>query len=486
MGTLKNHAGVSLCMNFSVRSFLYVGLVLVSALMVAVIIAKGQLIGGIALIALPFAFGFLLWVFNQPIVGLYAVIAMSFISNGLIRYLPAPLGLSIDILLILTLLALFFQRFGTKKWRFLSKNPLLYVVSVWCTFCLLQLLNPEARSAEAWFYAMRGMALYLILTVILGMELLNTPKHLHRFIDLWLGFSFLMALNGIKQLTIGLDGAENAWLQAGNASTHILHGKLRVFSFYSDAGQFGAAMAHAGLMALILALGNAPLKKRLLYSAAACVCFYGMAISGTRGALFVPLAGISAYLVMVRNFKFLFIGAVLAGCVFGMLKFTYIGQSNYQIQRMRSALDPNDPSLLVRLENQKKLSSYLSTRPLGGGIGSAGYWGLRFSPNTFLARTPTDSWYVKIWAETGIIGLALHLFMIGFILIFFFLKIWQMPQSELRQKLMGLYAGIVGISAASYGNQLLGQMPTGTVIYLSIALLYVNTSTPFATSKKPI
>ena len=96
-------------MNFSVRSFLYAGLVLVSSLIVAFIIAKGQFIGGIALIALPFAFGFLIWVFNQPIVGLYAVIAMSFISNGLIRYLPAPLGLSIDILLILTLLALFFN-----------------------------------------------------------------------------------------------------------------------------------------------------------------------------------------------------------------------------------------------------------------------------------------------------------------------------------------------------------------------------------------
>ncbi|MFN8345320.1 MAG: O-antigen ligase family protein [Spirosomataceae bacterium] len=465
-------------MIFSLRSFLYAGFVMVLAVLVAFIITKGQLIGGLALLALPFAFGFLIWVFRQPIVGLYAVIVMSFLSNGLVRYVPAPLGLSIDALLILTLLALFFQRFETKQWLFLSKNPILYVVYAWCAFCLLQLLNPEARSAEAWFYAMRGMALYLILTVILGMELLPTPKHLQHFIHVWLGFSFLIALNGIKQLTLGLDGAENAWLQAGNASTHILHGKLRVFSFYSDAGQFGAAMAHAGLMALILALGKGSLKKRLIYGTVALVCFYGMAISGTRGALFVPLAGIAAYLVLVRNFKVLVIGALLAGCVFGLLKFTYIGQSNYQIQRMRSALDPNDPSLLVRIENQKRLSLYLATRPLGGGIGSAGYWGLRFSPGTFLAQTPTDSWYVKIWAETGIVGLVLHLFMIGFMLLYFFLKIRPMSQSDERQTLMGLYVGIVGIAAASYGNQLLGQMPTGTVVYLSIALLYVNTSVP--------
>lgn len=169
-------------MIFSLRSFLSAGLVMVLAVLVAFIITKGQLIGGLALLALPFAFGFLIWVFRQPIVGLYAVIVMSFLSNGLVRYVPAPLGLSIDALLILTLLALFFQRFKTKQWLFLSKNPILYVVYAWCAFCLLQLLNPEARSAEAWFYAMRGMALYLILTVILGMELLPTPVHLHRFL----------------------------------------------------------------------------------------------------------------------------------------------------------------------------------------------------------------------------------------------------------------------------------------------------------------
>jgi O-antigen ligase len=473
-------------MTFSIRSLLYAGFVLLLALFIAFVIARGQVLGGMALLALPFAFAFLVWIFTQPIVGLYAVIAMSFVSNGLIRYMPAPLGLSIDILLVITLLALFFQRFESKKWRFTRKNPLLYVLTVWCLFCVLQLLNPEARSAEAWFYAMRGIALYLILTVLLGMEFLHTPKHLTQFINIWLGTSSLMALNGIKQLYWGLDAAENAWLQAGNASTHILHGKLRVFSFYSDAGQFGAAMAHAGLMALIMTLGATSFKKRLMYGIMACLCLYGMAISGTRGALFVPLAGISAYLVLVRNFKFLIIGAILAGTAFGMLKFTYIGQSNYQIQRMRSALDPNDPSLLVRLENQKRLSHYLSSRPLGGGIGSAGYWGLRFSPNTFLAQTPTDSWYVKIWAETGIVGLILHLFMIGFILIFFFFKIWQMPPSELRQSLMGLYVGFVGVAAASYGNQILGQMPTGTVIYLSLALLYVNTLTTDSVSKKAV
>jgi hypothetical protein len=38
---------------------------------------------------------------------------------------------------------------------------------------------------------------------------------------------------------------------------------------------------------------------------------------------------------------------------------------------MRSAFDPNDPSLQVRLDNQKILKGYLATRPFGAGIGHA-------------------------------------------------------------------------------------------------------------------
>lgn len=407
---------------------------------------------------------------------MFALLVASFISNGLIRYIPAPLGLTIDVLLVLTFVAVFFQKFENAKWDFLKKNLILNVILVWIVYCFLQILNPESISKEAWFYAMRGVAFYFIMTIVLAWQLMEKPQALSQFINVWLFFSCMAALYGIKQMYLGLDGSEKAWLDAGNATTHILHGKLRVFSFYSDAGQFGASMAHAGLVAMIMAVsGKISTKHRLWYSFTAALCFYGMAISGTRGALFVPLAGGIFYLFLSKNFKVLTLGFVVLGILFSILKFTYIGQGNYQVQRMRSALDPNDPSLLVRLENQKKISNYLSSRPLGGGIGTAGYWGLKFSPNTFLAQTPTDSWYVKIWAETGIVGLTIYIGMILTILIYFFLRIWRMPPSELRQQLLALYAGVVGIAAASYGNQVLGQMPTGTVFYISIAFLYART-----------
>ncbi|WP_229367477.1 O-antigen ligase family protein [Telluribacter humicola] len=462
-------------MALGLRHVFHALLILVLVLALAVVIAKGQLLAVVALLALPIAVGYTVCVFRQPVVGLYSVLVVSFIAIGLTRYVPAPIGLAVDALLILTLLAEFFHRFETRQWPSLRRNPVLVAISVWALYCLLQIANPEARSMAAWFYAMRGVALYLILTVWLVMELMNDEKHFERFIMIWFGWSCVAALYGIKQFLFGVDAAEQAWLNAGNASTHVLHGRLRVFSFYSDAGQYGAAMAHAGLAGLIMALGSFSPRKRLFYLATCLLCFYGMLISGTRGALFVPLTGFTAYLFLARNFKLLVVGGLAGALVFGMLKFTYIGQDNYQIQRMRSALDPNDPSLLVRLENQKKLSTYLASRPLGGGIGSAGYWGLRFSPNTLLAQTPTDSWYVKIWAETGIVGLVLHLAMLLFFLGYFFLRIWNMPHAPIRQQLMALYAGVTGITAASYGNQVLGQIPTGTVMYMSIAFLYLLT-----------
>lgn len=142
---------------------------------------------------------------------------------------------------------------------------------------------------------------------------------------------------------------------------------------------------------------------------------------------------------------------------------------------MRTGLDPNDPSLQLRLINQAKLRGYLASRPIGGGIGSAGFWGTRFSPGTFLAVTALDSWYVKIWAECGVVGLYVHIGMLLTFMIYFGLKLWKIPPCLLRDKLVALYSGMFGILVACYGNQILGQLPTNVAIYLSISFLYVFT-----------
>ena len=161
--------------------------------------------------------------------------------------------------------------------------------------------------------------------------------------------------------------------------------------------------------------------------------------------------------------------------VFGLLRFTLIGQSNYQIYRLRTAVRPaQDPSFQVRLANQRLLKTYLANKPFGGGIGSAGNWGRRFTPNTFLAETPTDSWYVRIWAEMGIVGLMVHLIILFYLLIRGSMIVWKLENIELRETMNALLAGIFGIMVASYGNGLYGQMPTNMVVLISYVMIWLS------------
>mgnify|MGYP006266142249 CR=1 FL=1 len=454
-------------------ALLFPGLMLMTGLSAWMVSVGGMKAGGALLVLMP-ALGVVYRILDQPLQGVWWVLGSAFFLVGLTRIVPAPLGLAVDGLLSLTLLGVLFH-YRSFDFR-AAKQPFLGLVAVWMGYTVLELFNPEAHSRLAWFYAMRGTALYWLLSLFLGFLLMRRPAHLRLFLNIWLGISLLAALYGMKQKFIGLFPFEWAWLNAGAATTHILFGKLRVFSFYSDAGQFGAAMGHALVVSGILAVESPAWRKRLIYGSVALACLIGLFISGTRGALAVPGLGSLTYLFLSKRFKMLILGLLAIGAVFFVLKFTHIGQGVYAINRMRTALDPNDPSLQVRLENQRKLANYLDSRPFGGGVGSAGSWGLRFSPNTFLAQTPTDSWYVRIWAEYGIVGLWLYLGIYGWFIVQGGRLIWRMENGWLRARLMALFAGLMGILLASYGNSVLGQMPTAMASYLSMVFILKSTS----------
>jgi len=422
--------------------------------------------------ALPFGVAFVALIINKPKKGIYTSLIFGFFVNGITRYVDGPFGLFIDVILVITALGLVFRLNRDNESPGIN-NRLTLALLIWFAYTLLELVNPEALSFEAWFYAVRGVSLYFLCTVLLTLVLLHKEKDFDTFIMIWFCFSLLGTLWGMKQFFIGLDAAESRWLESGAKITHVLFGKLRIFSFYSDAGQFGAAQAHTAVTAFILALGKGNNGKRIFFLITALLSIYGMLISGTRGALFVVITGMAIYLLLSNNLKIILPGIIAGVLVFCMLKFTMIGQGNDQIRRMRTALDPNDASLQVRLDNQKKLSAYLESRPMGGGIGSGGSWGKRFSPGTFLAETELDSWYVKIWVEGGIIGILLYVLMIIFILADRFIFIFRLKDPPLRQKMAAVYAGVFGICFASYGNQIFGQLPTGNIMYISIAMLYL-------------
>jgi cell division protein FtsW (lipid II flippase) len=260
----------------------------------------------------------------------------------------------------------------------------------------------------------------------------------------------------------------------GNSITHILFGKLRVFSFFTDAGQFGASQGHAGAVFIITAIGLKNNRDKWFLFIAGFLALYAMMISGTRGAISVPLGAGLLFIILSKRTSLIIVGGILMVVIFVFFKFTTIGNNVYAIKRMRTAFDPNDPSLQVRLSNQRLLKTYMATRPIGGGIGSTGGFGKQFSPGNILAETPTDSWYVIIWTEQGVVGLTLHLFILFYILTKSSLVImFRLKNEELKFTIMGLTCGMFGIMIAAYGNAIFGQMPTGITLYMSMAWMFM-------------
>lgn len=447
-------------------------------LLLMVVIASGilaarlQLMGIGMLAALMFGIVYVYLLFTKPVIGIYTCVALGFVLIGLGRYVKdVQMGLGIDTILILTYLALFMHRFKEKiDWQPANKD-ITYLSMIWFAYSVFQLVNPEAGSTAAWFSG-RGVALYMFLLTPLTLLLINNNKRLDMFLYIWGIFSVLATLKGIMQLKLGVDTAEQAWLNEGNYKTHVLFGKLRVFSFLSDAGQFGANQGYTSVVFIIYSMAQKNISKKILFLAIGLLGLYGMIISGTRGAMSVPIAGFMTFFILRKNVRVLGIGIALLAIVFIFFKFTTIGQGNDQIRRMRTAFDPNDASLQVRLNNQKILKNYLATRPFGGGIGHGGVKAQRYLPNAFLSQVATDSWYVLVWVEQGIVGLLLHLFILFFTVGKASYRVmFKIKDPEIKLKLMALIAGMVGVMVASYGNAVLGGMPTGILVYISMAIM---------------
>lgn len=450
----------------------YLLLLFVALSIFALIVVKLGIIGIGLILALMFGCVFLYYLFCYPIIGFYTAIALNFVLLGMGRYIKGlPLGFGIDGILVLTYIALFMNKFKEKiDWSPANKD-ITYLCIIWFGYSVLEIINPEARSIQAWISG-RGIAFYPLLFVPLTLLFIDTNKKLELFLYVWGFFSILATLKGIMQMTMGVDFAEQEWLNEGSYKTHVLFGKLRVFSFFSDAGQFGANQGYTGVVFLIYAMSQNKLLSKYFFIFVGLLGIYGMVISGTRGAISVPVVGFMTYFVLSKNIKVLSAGIGFFVLVFIFFAYTSIGQGNAQIRRMRTAFDPNDASLQVRLDNQKILKSYLASRPFGGGIGHGGTKAQKYLPNAFLSNVATDSWYVLIWVEQGIVGLILHLGILFYVMAKASLNVmFKIRDPILKYKISALVAGMAGIMVASYGNAVLGQMPTALLIYATMAII---------------
>ncbi|WP_046574656.1 O-antigen ligase family protein [Spirosoma radiotolerans] len=428
--------------------------------------------GAVLTIVAPIALGLVILVFMEPRWGLFLYVQLSYII-GFTRFLlvQLPVGLLIDGLLFLTLFSLFLN--GQRmEWTRLRTGAFA-LIAIWFLYTVIELINPEAPYRPAWFFHVRPFSLHWIIVACAVLVIPLTRRDVRIFVNTWLIWSFMAALWGFKQQYIGLSPAEVVWLNSGfNARTHMLFGQLRCFSFYSDAAQFGGEMAGVTLVALIRVFEEKTLPKKIAYTALTLVYFWGYAISGTRSALFVMVGGFAFYLLLKRDVLKLVIGMVLSVPLFLLLMYTSVGSSNYQVQRMRSAMTPmNDPSFILRLQNQAKLKAYLADLPFGAGIGTSTDMGARFSPWHWASQIPPDSWYVELWIETGRVGVALYIAMLVGLAGIGVYRVWQLKDPWMIKVMYAFLAEFVGMAIMGYSNPVLGQFPTSSIVFISTMLV---------------
>ncbi len=427
----------------------------------------------ILLIILAVSIVFVVFVMVNPRIGLIGYMIYCFIIIALIRHAPnIPFGPLMEIILILTWISILFN-YKKYDWSNL-KNEHFYIALAWFIINILEVINPAGASLVGWFNEIRSTSVAWLMVSFSSFLIFNRYKDLNLFIIIIIGMSSLASIYGLKQLYIGVSSGEQEWLDYGAAATHILFGQLRVFSTYSDAGQFGASQAHIGLIALVLALGPYKRWKKILFGTAALLLIYGMLISGTRGAMFALIAGVFTALFLSKKIKILIIGIAISLSILFILKYTSIGNSSYQIVRLRTSLDPEDPSLNERFKNQRILKETLSRMPFGGGVGVSGINGTTFNKDKLLSTIPPDSYWVKVWVMYGVVGLVIWFSMIMFIIGKCCGIVWKTKNKNLQNKLIALTAGTVGIFICSYGNEVINVIPSSMIVYISWCFIFLS------------
>lgn len=417
------------------------------------------------------AVAYLVFLFRNPKIGLVSLIIYCFTLGLLGREVGGfSYGMGIEIFLILTWLASLVY-YKMDDWSVI-KNDLCLLYFVWFIICVMEIANPAGASPLGWLMEIRSVALYPVLIIPITFVIVRNKKDMDLVIKMLLIMALVAALNGIKQIHIGLWPGEQAFIDSPQGATHMIFGKLRAFSFY-DAGQFGGFEAGFVVLAIVLGVGTPKWNRKILFFLLAGIYGYAMLISGTRGAFFALVVAAVFAIFLMKNFRALIAGGVVMVLFLGFLKFTSIGSGVYSIQRFRTSLDPEDPSLNVRFQTQRVLREYMSSRPFGGGLGVLGAYS-ELNSDKWLSTVQPDSYWVKVWAMMGIVGLTIWFSMLMYILGKCCGIIWKIQDKQLKVKLIAVLSTSAGIFFCSYGNEVINNMPSSIVVCMSFVLVYLG------------
>lgn len=441
-----------------------------SCLLIAFLAISAGLFPALGFALLPFLVLFLIVCIKHPYVSFLFLFATCFFIMGIMRYvqLPLPPGIAVDIVILFNFVVITINQIY-RNYHPHFKLPLFFLITLcWMAYCLIAVFNPVGNF-DNWIVTIRSVALYICLFQFLSYYILKNFKKVKQFLIFWATLCLLAAVKAIGQKFIGFDTDETIWLYTLGAHTHVIYSGIRYFSFFTDAANFGCHMGLATVVFSILAFNEKSSSLKIYYIIVAVLTMYGMFISGTRSAMAIPFIGYAFYIISLKRWKLMLAGATTFITIFGFLALTTIGNSNADIRRMRTAFQfSKDASYNVRQENQEKMREFMENYPIGLGIGSAKHT----EEGDLLYELPTDTSFVFIWVETGIVGLVLYLLLWVSCLGISLYYLWfRLKDPMVRAIGAAASAGIAGMMAAGYGNEVLHQFPTGQTVYILMAIV---------------
>lgn len=451
----------------SLLSWGAIGLVL-TALLVSSVCDMNRM-GLIMLITLPML---TLVVINVEF-GIYCLLTYSSVLAFLIRMMPpgntGPLGIALDILLLLMGMRLAFDLWRKRDWKIFT-SPMTTPILAFVAFQCVEVFNPAAPSIVFGLWGLR--VTIRMLGFFLVLYYFRQRASIKRLMWVWLTTMALVGCYGIFQHHHGLLWQEMNWLLTeGNATTHILHGYVRVFSTVGDASTFGFLMIFSSLIMFALAL-NAKGLNQLLLIAGTLPMLYGCVVSYSRGPIVALVFGAAVMVVVSRNWK-LAIGMAATGFL-GLVLLTASG-STMLVDRLSTATNPTeDASYNVRMGYITQYLPEIAKRPFGYGINSSGQSGLKASGGEKVRNgvvgVPTDNYYFKTALEMGWVGLLLFLWL-NLAAIFYAYKVYLRTQDPYYKALaLGILSVLVSLFVGAFSNDINSQKPISEFFWIMLGL----------------
>ena len=453
-------------------------LAIASSIAVAICIVTGNLLAAVCITFIPLLIITMGLAFINRIYAFLLLFTISYFISVLWHYVYMDsLGVILDAAIGFNMLVIV-TSFLTDKPHIRNLSvDLLIIIGIWTLYCTAEIFNPRMLEPKAWMSSIRSMALYFLLITILVQLTVKDFHQARTILALWSVLVLISFAKVLYQKYVGWTVGDRYFLYALDGKrTHLIYYGTRYFSIFTDAANFGGSMGMALVVFLAVGIHTKNKRKKLYYWFVAAAACYGMFVSGTRSALAVPIAGVFVYLALVRDMKKMIPTAILAAIGLFLLGFTDIGNSNSTIRRARTAFHrEEDPSYIGRKENQAKLREIMEDMPMGNSLGMSGGRAHKYGDFSPLTEIPTDSWFVQLWVETGIIGQLIYFFMMGFIfikgaiIIFFRLK-----KPEIRGICAGMLAGVAGLFVMSSNNEVFTQLPNSVIVYTLIAIVFMS------------